>query len=408
MARKKKIDFNDIIQIDSRLNEIQDLDILLEEILTVARSFLQADAGSIYIKEEEALHIRYSQNNTLAAELEPGEKLVYSIFAVPISEKSLAGYVALNAKVVNIPDVYKIPQDAPYSFNTSFDLVSGYKTTSMLTIPLKTSEGIVLGVIQLINAQNSAGKVQAFTSEQELLAGHFAGNATVALQRAVMTRSMLLRMTKMSELRDPKETGAHVNRVAAFSTEIYERWAFKQGLSKEEIEKFRDNLRIAAMLHDVGKVAISDVILKKPGRFTPEEYKIIQQHSLYGSQLFVDPQNDLDRICREVALTHHENWDGTGYPGWVDPASGKVLVENEDGSAKGKLGEEIPLAGRIVAIADVFDALSSKRVYKEAWDEASVFEEMRKMSNTKFDPALVDVFFEILPAIRQIQEKYPE
>jgi HD-GYP domain-containing protein (c-di-GMP phosphodiesterase class II) len=219
---------------------------------------------------------------------------------------------------------------------------------------------------------------------------------------------MILRMIKMSELRDPKETGTHVNRVAGYAVEIYDRWAYNHVIPNEEREKFRDILKIGAMLHDVGKVAISDVILKKPSRFTPEEFAIMQHHTIYGAGLFDDPQSDLDSISRDIALTHHENWDGSGYPGWIDPVTGKILKQNEEGKPLGRKGEETPLPGRIVAVADVFDALCSKRVYKDPWSEEQVLQEIRNLSGTKFDPELVDVFFEILPNIKQIQSLYPE
>ena len=167
-------------------------------------------------------------------------------------------------------------------------------------------------------------------------------------------------------------------------------------------------MRIASMLHDAGKVAISDVILKKPAKFTPEEYQVMQHHTVYGSALFEDTQSQLDIISREIAFTHHENWDGTGYPGWVDPVTGAPLRTGEDGKTVGKKGEEIPLTGRIVSVADVFDALCSRRVYKEPWTEEDVLNEIRNLSGTKFDPELVDIFFEILPSIKQIQNLYPE
>jgi HD-GYP domain-containing protein (c-di-GMP phosphodiesterase class II) len=215
-------------------------------------------------------------------------------------------------------------------------------------------------------------------------------------------------MIRMSELRDPKETGTHVNRVAGYTLEIYDRWAYNHAVAPAEQEKFRDILKIGAMLHDVGKVAISDMILKKPARFTPEEFAIMQHHTIYGAGLFDDAQSDLDSISRDIALTHHENWDGSGYPGWVDPITEKPVRADSDGRPLGRKGEEIPFAGRIVAIADVFDALCSKRVYKEPWSEEQVLQEIRNLSEIKFDPELVNVFFEILPNIKQIQSLYPE
>lgn len=163
------------------------------------------------------------------------------------------------------------------------------------------------------------------------------------------------------------------------------------------------------MLHDVGKVAISDAILKKPARFSPEEFHVMQNHTIYGASLFQDAANSpVDILARDIALTHHENWDGTGYPGWIDPSTGNVIKADEDGKPLGRRGEEIPLGGRIVAIADVYDALCSRRVYKEPWTEENVFNELKKLSGIKFDPELIEAFFEILPSIKQTKEQYPE
>jgi response regulator RpfG family c-di-GMP phosphodiesterase len=219
-----------------------------------------------------------------------------------------------------------------------------------------------------------------------------------------MTRAMILRMIRMAELRDPTETGAHANRVAGYSIEIYERWAQKAGVARGKIDKTRDNLRMAAMLHDVGKVAISDLILKKPSRFTPDEYEKMKEHTWLGARLFSDRQSYFDEIAQIIALSHHENWDGTGYPGNVDIETGKGTNK----SIVGLKGKDIPLFGRIVSIADVYDALSSKRIYKEAWTEKDVLGEIRNNSGTKFDPELVEIFFEVLPNIQTIASKYPD
>jgi response regulator RpfG family c-di-GMP phosphodiesterase len=411
-----RTDFRSILSFDSELNQIQDVDLLLERILLEARKVVHADAGSIYVMDrgkgppgsEKKLVIKYAQNDTSQKSLPAGRKMIYSVFSVPVNEKSISGYCALTRKLINVPDMYDIPETASYSFNSSYDQISGYKTISTLTIPLLTADSRLLGVIQVINSKDKNGNVIPFSQEDEFLITHFASNATTVLQRAYATRAMILRMIKMSELRDPKETGTHVNRVAGYAVEIYERWAYRRGISEVEREKFRDILRVAAMLHDVGKVAISDLILKKPGRFTPEEYRIMQHHTLYGAGLFDDPQSEMDVICREIALTHHENWDGSGYPGWVDPLTGKPLKTDAQGGVPGRAGEEIPLTGRIVALADVYDALCSKRVYKDPWPEDNVLQEIRALSGAKFDPDLVNIFFEILPNIKQIQVMYPE
>jgi HD-GYP domain-containing protein (c-di-GMP phosphodiesterase class II) len=408
MAKGKDLEY--IINLETELSQIQDFDVLLERILFEARKVLRADAGSIYVTiptEDpgvEKLSFRYSQNDTLQKNIPPGQKLIYSVFTLPINEKSISGYCALTKTLINIPDMYKIPEGTPYSFNPSFDKISGYKSTSSLTIPLLSADNRLTGVIQVLNAIGKAGKVRPFSTGDEVIITHFAAKAIIALQRATTTRAMILRMIKMSELRDPKETGTHVNRVAGYSLEIYDRWAYRHKIPEKESDKFRDILKISAMLHDVGKVAISDTILKKPARFTEEEYRIMQNHTIYGAGLFTDNVTEIDALAKEIALTHHENWDGTGYPGWITPekrAEGVVIPV-------GRKGEEIPLGGRIVAIADVFDALCSRRVYKEPWEEDQVLKEMRNLSGTKFDPELIDIFFEILPSIKQTQNRYPE
>jgi HD-GYP domain-containing protein (c-di-GMP phosphodiesterase class II) len=398
----------EIISLDSELNKLQDLDILLERILTESRRVTGADAGSIYIRREDELVINYAQNDTLQAKLPPGEKLIYKVFTVPVSTQTISGYAAATGEPVNIKDVYNISQDAPYGFDPTYDRVSGYTSRSMIAIPLRTNIGDIIGVIQLINKQAANGKPTSFNKDDELMLMHFATNATVALQRAQMTRAILLRMISMAELRDPKETGQHVNRVAGYAVEIYERWATEHGYDAHEIERTKDNLRMAAMLHDVGKVAISDLVLKKPARFTPEEYEIIKTHTLHGARLFVNKQSEFDEVAQIVAMNHHENWDGTGYPGHVDVETGEALKTDDDGGIVGKREDEIPLFGRIVAICDVFDALSSKRVYKDAWKEEDVLEEMRRLSGTKFDPDLIDIFFKVLPNIRTVSAKFRE
>jgi HD-GYP domain-containing protein (c-di-GMP phosphodiesterase class II) len=410
-----KEDYKYIIQLDSELNQIQDLDLLLERILHEARKVVKADAGSIYVTvpvEGEAgtekLSIKYSQNDTLQKQIPPGQKMIYSIFTLPINEKSISGYCALNKTLINVPDMYNIPEEAPYSFHADFDIITGYKTISSLTIPLISTDYNLMGVIQVINPKDTFGNIVPFSPDDEILLTHFATNATMALQRAYTTRAMVLKIIKISELRDPQETGTHVNRVAGYAIDIYDRWAYHKKIAAVERNRFRDILRISSMLHDVGKVAISDTILQKPGRFTPEEFKTMQKHTIYGAGLFKEIVIPVDSLSRDIALTHHENWDGTGYPGWVNPVTGETEREDENGNPLGKKGEEIPLGGRIVAIADVYDALCSRRVYKEAWAENDVLKELRCLSGVKFDPELIECFFEILPSIQNIRKNYPE
>jgi HD-GYP domain-containing protein (c-di-GMP phosphodiesterase class II) len=393
LSEKEKIDL--ITQISLDISEIHDIDLLLEKILSNVRRFFNADAGSIYLRQGDKLKFSHTQNETLQSRLDPGKKLIYNTFSIPIDNNSIAGYVAKNLDTVNIPDVYKMSNRVPYSFDSSFDEISNYRACSMLTVPMTNPRGDVLGVMQLINAKDDGGHIVPFSQSDETLMAHFATSTSLTVERAQMTRNIILRMISMAELRDPKETGAHVNRVGAYSVEIFEQWAKKKGFSAKAIERQRDVLRMAAMLHDVGKVAISDLILKKPERLTEQEFEIMKGHTYLGARLFSDIRSDFDEMAAEVALNHHEKWDGTGYPGHIDPVTEKPIPGFEGGRGRPlpKREEEIPLVGRVVAVADVYDALGSRRVYKEPWAEDRVLEEMHRSSGKHFDPEIVEVFF---------------
>ncbi|MFP4476964.1 MAG: HD domain-containing phosphohydrolase [Desulfatibacillaceae bacterium] len=394
----------------TELSRVQDLDILMEKILSHARALAHADAGSIYIKKDNTLHFAYTQNDTLQKRLPNGDKLVYSTFTMPVDTRSIAGFVAATGQPLHITDVYSLPPDVPYGFSRRFDEATGYRTQSVYTLPLKNNLEEVVGVLQIINAQDGEGRVEGFSELDQRLMPVFGSIAAVALERAQMMRALLLRMIRMAEMRDPKETGAHVNRVGGYSLEIYEQWARRYGVDPEEVEKTRDMLRMAAMLHDVGKVGISDTILKKPARLTREEFEVMKGHTVFGAGLFVNPQSSFDAAAGEVALNHHERWDGNGYPGYVDATTGLPLpgYEKEGGGAIGKKEDEIPLFGRIVALCDVYDALSSRRVYKEAWQEQDVLDEIEKCSGSQFDPEIVEIFFSRLDAMRAIQDRYKD
>jgi len=408
LSEKEKLET--LTHLGIELNQTHDLDILMERILTKARHFVNADAGSIYIRDGDQLHFNYTQNETLQQRLNKGEKLIYSTFSIPVDEKSLAGYVAQTAESLNIPDVYKLGPSKPYHFSKKFDEASRYQTKSILTLPLKNLRGEVLGILQIINAQDENGAVVPFSDTDEKMMNPFASIAAVALERAQMSRSILLRMIRMAEMRDPKETGAHVNRVGGYAVELYERWAIQRGKSSREIDKNRDILRMAAMLHDVGKVAITDLILKKPGRFNDDEYKTMKRHTVLGAQLFQDCNSEFDEAAMQIALNHHEWWNGNGYPGHIELLSEKPVPEymTENGQAGGKKGEQTPLFGRIVALADVYDALSSVRIYKEAWDESKVLSTIEQGAGTQLDTELVEIFFSSLDMMRSIQERYQD
>lgn len=394
-------DITAILKIIDELNALKDVDTILDRILSESRRLSNADAGSIFLIPEKELVFSYVQNDTLF-DHETGRAALYQDLKIPLTHDSIVGHTALTRKPVAIEDAYNLPNDVPYKFNTSFDQENGYKTTSILAIPLLTMEDRLLGVMQLINAKDQDQNIISFAEKDQVIVSLFANNASVTIERGIMNRELILRMMSMAELRDPTETGAHVQRVGAYSAEIYERWAMNKGLNQKEIKRTRDLIRLASMLHDVGKVGIPDSILKKPGKLTDEEFDEIKKHTVYGARLFNSITSELDRMSLEIALNHHEKWDGRGYPGCVPE-----LDKNSDPpTKKTKEGKDIPFTARITALADVYDALCSRRSYKDAFEEEQVYEIIRESSGTHFDPEIVDAFFQVSDVLKAIRMKY--
>ncbi|HUZ17959.1 MAG TPA: HD domain-containing phosphohydrolase [Spirochaetia bacterium] len=394
-----------LLDISDELDHIADLDSLLDRILLEARSFSNADAGTIYLLEGDHLRFSYnSQSGRLMSGDPNRNKGIYLNHSIPLDDSSIAGYVAHTGRQNLITDAYELPSSVPYHFNKEFDAQSGYRTVSMLTVPLKTNRGSTVGVMQLVNAlDRESGRPCSFEERDLLYVNLFAKNAAVAIERASLTRLIILRMITMAQLRDPKETGPHVNRVAAYSIEIYQHWAETHGVEAEEIKRNKDVLRLSAMMHDVGKIAIPDAILKKPGALSPEERLLMQHHTIIGARLFPEHESRLDSVAAEIALNHHERWDGTGYPGKV----GNIFTDPVS-MGRGKAREEIPLFGRIVALADVFDALISRRTYKEPWGEDKIISTIRDERGKQFDPEIVDTFFAIYEVIKAIHGRYSD
>jgi HD-GYP domain-containing protein (c-di-GMP phosphodiesterase class II) len=193
-------------------------------------------------------------------------------------------------------------------------------------------------------------------------------------------KEVVFTMGSIGESRS-KETGNHVKRVAAYSKLL----AKYYGLSKKEAEM----LKQASPMHDIGKVAIPDAILNKPGRFDEKEREVMNTHSKLGYEMLKHSDRPLLKCAATVALEHHEKWDGTGYP-------------------KGLKGEDIHIFGRITALADVFDALGSDRCYKKAWDDERIFTLFKEERGKHFDPKLVDIFFEHLDEFLKIRDKFKD
>jgi putative nucleotidyltransferase with HDIG domain len=384
------------------LNEIRDMDTLLEQVLLKARRLVRADAGTVYLKAKNRLFFSYVQNDTLFAGTTAETRYVYSSRSLPIDRSSLAGYVADTAEPLLIDDVYDIRSNVSYSFNPDFDVKAHYKTTSMLIIPMVTRQKDVVGVLQLINATADDGKAVPYSGRDRLVGLQFAQSAADAIERSRLYREMVLRMVELSSLRDPYETAQHAKRVGSYAVELYDKWASAERIERNEIKANREVLRTAAMLHDVGKVAISDTILRKGSGLTNDERRRMRLHTIYGARMFRRLESPWDRMAQEVALNHHQRWDGTGYPGKIDNLFAKRIKVLGP-----KRGDEIPIEARIVSLADVYDALVSRRAYKEAWNDKDVIEYMKWQSGKHFDPRLVELFIDMQDVLTSIRRKYP-
>lgn len=378
-------------RISRMLSTVTDLDVLLKRLLAEARGILGCEAGSILLAQGDRLAFTYAQNDVLNLETRFPD-LKHSPVHLPIDRTSIAGAAAVDGLVV-VHDAYAIPPNAPFRFNASFDKATGYRTRAVLAMALKDQQGRLLGVLQLINPRSvGAHRSSDFTESDQKLARHFGDMAAMALDRSQMTRTMILRMMRLAEMRDPKETGAHVKRVAEVSARLHHHWALRHGLPAEEMDRRTDLLRTAAMLHDVGKVGIPDAVLKKPGKLDPAERAVMETHTLIGASTLLGISSELDRAICDVTLYHHARWDGAGYPSRADIAQSLAHLGREAEDVPDIRGEAIPLFARIVAIADVFDALLSPRVYKEPWPPEAVKQAIAADAGTHFDPELAELF----------------
>ncbi len=399
----------ELLLVIESISRIKDLESLLEAILKEARKFVGADAGTIYLVANGRLFFSFVQNDSLeksgkVAIFQP-RRYAYGYIpgdqSLSIDRSSLAGYVASTAEPLLIDDVYDIHTGVSYSFNPDFDRKSSYTTHSILVVPLKTRDDAVLGVLQLINKKTDDGVIVPFSMRDQFYINQFAQNAAGAVEKAKLSREMVLRLIEVVELRDPYETGAHAKRVAAYAVELYETWARKHGFPDREIAEIRDPLRTGAILHDIGKVAVSDLIMKKPTELNDAERDRIRLHTIFGARLFRRANSVYDQIASDIILNHHERWDGLGYPGHIADLDAEPIR-----LGPGKRGEEIPLMARMVTISDIFDALSSKRTYKDAWPEERVQKYLFDNRGRIFDPELVEIFLDMMPVIHSIQQKY--
>ncbi len=374
------------------LSVYRDESAILDRILKKARDITNADAGTIYLKDDNDLIFAYTHNDSLFSE-DMAYKHSYANVRMPISTASIAGYVAQTGKPLLIDDVYNIPDDLPMKFDSSFDQKTNYRTKSMLVVPFMGTKNEVIGVLQLINCLAFNNEPVPFTVSMRHNARILAHEVSGTLLISALERQNVYGLLSMAAVHDPLETGPHAERVGAIAAELYQRWANKQGYDAASIRYERSKIRLASMLHDIGKVGVSDLILKDSGKLSEENFAIMKEHTRIGAEVLERDPSAIAEFAKDIALHHHQRWDGKGYP----DINGKPLA-----------GEEIPLAARLTSIADVFDALVSQRSYKKSWTFQDAFKMIKDDAGTHFDPQIVECLLEIEEILVSIYARFPD
>lgn len=340
------------------------LDHLLQLMADLGRQLIAADRCTIWLYDKA--------NNQLWT------KVAHGIDEIRIpADSGVAGLTFSTGKEYITNDAYQDP-----SFNRNVDKETGYRTKALLALPLYDNEGDPLGVYQAVNKMTVSEEFSQEDIDNLKMVASFSekslSNAMLNEEIEKTQKEIIFLMAEIGESRS-KETGNHVKRVAEISALL----ARLYGMSDQEAEL----IKVASPMHDIGKVAIPDSILKKPGKLTDQEFDEMKSHPKIGYNLLKNSERRIIKASAIIADQHHEKWNGKGYP-------------------NGLAGEDIHPYGRISAIADVFDALASPRVYKPAWDYEKIKALFREEKGQHFDPVMTDLFLENFDQFAHIIETY--
>jgi response regulator RpfG family c-di-GMP phosphodiesterase len=349
---------NVLIELGKILVHEHRLDNVLMNMADFAREILSADRCSIFIHD--------AKRNELWT------KIAHGVDEIRIpADKGIAGYAALSKDIQIVVDAYN-----DFRFNPEIDRVTGYFTKTVLAVPLLNSQDETIGVFQALNKKSGL-----FTNMDAELLLLISNNTSYALENALLYEKLRDTQTKIvdklssaAEFKD-NETSAHTKRVGLYSALLAEGY----GMRKRDIEI----IKLASPMHDAGKIGISDDILKKPSKLDIQEFEDMKKHSLIGYELLYDDDSEILKAAAIIAKDHHEKYNGSGYPYGLE-------------------SDEISIHGRIVAITDVFDALTSKRPYKEAWEFDKAIDFIKSNRGTHFDPILVDLFLRDIIKVKNI------
>ncbi|MBN2355138.1 HD domain-containing protein [candidate division KSB1 bacterium] len=356
-----------LLYIASTISQEMKLDKLLTLIMDEVKQVLQCDRCSVFILDRE--------RGELWSHVAHGEEEIR--FAAHLG---IAGHVVATGKVINIPDAY-----SDVRFNPNIDKQTGYRTQNILAAPMRNKMGEIIGVFQAINKFQGA-----FIREDEELLDAISAIAATQIENAQLYEnqkktfdSLVETLASTIDARDPLTAG-HSKRIALYADEL----AKVLHLSDQE----REILRISALLHDYGKIAVREAILTKDGRLTEEEFKHIQNHPQFTRVILqkINFSKELQQVPL-IAASHHERIDGTGYP-------------------SGLRDEQIPPLSKILAVADVYDALTSKRHYRNRMRFLQVIDILIQGSGSHFDPFYVDAFKKIKldRLVRILEDEYVE
>jgi len=350
-----------LVKIGRSITAVTDINELLKVIAEETKIAIQADRCTVFLLDKE--------KNELWSKVALGMDSQEIRFP---ADKGLAGYVVKTGEPLNIPDAYSDSR-----FNPDIDKKTGYRTKTILCMPIKNNNKEIIGAFQVLNKQDGV-----FTKSDEDLLVAIGGSASIALENAqlfeqqkelykeqkALFESFIDTLATSIDARD-KITAGHSSRVKLYAMLIVD----QLGCDK----KFKELVEKAAILHDIGKIGIRDSVLQKEGKLTDEEYKHIQEHVKITHDILdkIYMSEDFKQIT-EIACTHHEKYDGTGYYRHLE-------------------GENIPYGGRILAVADVFDAITSKRHYRDKMPIQNVIDILNSGKNKHFDGKLVDEFLSI-------------
>ncbi len=370
MKHARSLSANEILKLIfkylTEVSSMRSYDDIIMVLADMGRALTSADRCTVWVVNDDKKSI--------------WTKVAHGMDAIelPINSGIVGSSIMNNEKII-IDDVYKDDR-----FNSDIDKKTGYTTKSMMVIPMCDNENEIIGAFQVINHKGEKGVFDERDMERLLLASTYAAETIISAKLTAeiedTQKEVVFTMGAIGESRS-KETGNHVKRVAEYSKVL----ALAIGMDEKEAEL----LKQASPMHDIGKIAIPDSVLKKPGRFNAQERSIMDTHAELGYSMIKNSDRPLLKAAAIVSYEHHEKWDGTGYPRKLK-------------------GDEIHIYGRITAIADVFDALGSDRVYKKAWDDDRIFNLFKEERGKHFDPSLVDMFFENIDKFLEIRETFKD